>query len=100
MNANFTKDDNGNIGVRATLNPFEYPTVECSKCHNITFKKVAVLKEVPGIAVGAGTDKVTIPMTVFACDKCGEILDADKEMLQLGDEEAKKESKNSPLIIT
>ena len=69
------------------LNPFSYPTEVCSECGNETFVPGIIRKIVPGIALGAGTEDVIVPIKVAICAKCGALSPSDKKMIE--DEEKK-----------
>lgn len=94
----------GNIGG-PTVNPLDYETKRCSQCGGILFKTCAVLKEIPGMAIGQGAKSALVPVNVFVCEKCGKILDSDVKMFKLDkDLETKENTENKQssngLILT
>ena len=56
-----------------------------------------IIKEIPGLELGIGSDTFAYPLEILVCKKCGEILKDHQEELGLNDD--KKETKNSSLII-
>ena len=63
------------------VNPLEYPTVKCS-CGNEIYIPGVIFKDIPGIALGQGTDNVQVPIKIFYCSKCGKLSKYDEEMLK------------------
>ena len=57
--------------------PRNYETVKCDKCGSIQFVPQYVLKRVSGMELGQGTKPVLVPLNIFACAKCGTILEDD-----------------------
>lgn len=48
---------------------------ECQNCKSIFFKQVVVLKEISKIIL-ASPENVTVPIPIYRCDDCGDILEA------------------------
>lgn len=65
------------------IDPRDYKTTKCKKCGGIVFNGGVVLKEIPGAAVGQGSETVMYPLQVFVCAKCGEILESDIKAYKL-----------------
>ena len=75
----------------------KYKTYKCEKCGGIVFERDFIIKEIPGLELGIGSDTFAYPLEILVCKKCGEILKDHQEELGLNDD--KKETKNSSLII-
>ena len=78
MNSNLFGDIGG-----PKIDPRGFKSIKCSKCGGILFKTCSVLKDVTGTMVGTGSESVTIPLSVFVCEKCGHILDSDIKLYKL-----------------
>lgn len=63
------------------VNPLDYPSDTCSNCGNEVFIPGVIFKNVSGIELGQGAETVQVPIKVFVCSKCGELSNADKEIL-------------------
>lgn len=57
---------------------------KCEKCGSIYFKDVVVLKTINKLMSPTGED-MTVPISLFVCDKCGELAPSLKN-----DEKLKK----------
>lgn len=94
---------NDNLGgaTAPQVNPFAYESETCSKCGNFVFQPALIFKMVPGLLVGEGNDKVSVPIKVACCSKCGELSPSDAKMLKEREDAAKQASQNngSTLII-
>ena len=83
------------------INPTKYPNIKCDKCGNDTFITAFILKRIPGLEIGAGTEDQILDLPVYICSKCGEILDEYQKMYKLGkynenaEESVNKEQKQS-----
>ena len=89
--------DLGNMQM-PQLNLKEYDTIECDKCGNVAFIPAMILKIVPGIVIGTGSQNKILPDNVLICSKCGTILKKDREYYDLTDDNKvknKKENKSS-----
>lgn len=90
------KDDLMIDGLKPTpkINPLKYPNVKCDKCGYEVFEEGVILKNIPGLEIGAGAEDVTYPLTVLVCKKCGTILKGYREDYKLGEftEEDKEET--------
>lgn len=89
--------DLGNMQM-PQLNLKEYDTIECDKCGNVAFIPAMILKVVPGIVIGTGSQNKILPDNVLVCSKCGTILKKDREYYDLTDDNKvknKKEDKSS-----
>lgn len=69
------------------------PSIKC-ECGNEYWRKVCVLKEVPGMLVGLGSETIAYPVPQFQCTKCGKVLDPDEEYERMNNKKA-----SSGLII-
>ena len=45
----------------------------CEKCNNPTFKQVVLIRKLSALASPNGKEGILPPLTVLACDKCGEV---------------------------
>lgn len=50
------------------------PNCVCSACGHKLFREAVVLKKVSSLLTGTGKDEL-VPIPMYVCDKCGEILD-------------------------
>lgn len=88
------------LGQGPQVNPFAYESEVCSECGNFVFQPALIFKMVPGLLVGDPSDKVSVPIKVACCSKCGALAPSDAKMLKEKEEQAKKaEEAASRLII-
>ena len=80
------------------INPFKYPNVKC-ECGNEIWNHGIILKKIPGIELGTGTEDQFMDFPVFYCSKCGKILPEYREIYKLDEASTEKPSTNSPLIL-
>lgn len=92
FNKNLINSTNQNSTV--SLNPLEYPSVVCDKCGCETFYLSYVFKKIPGMLVGSGASDELMPIKVFVCTKCGELMPEYKNTKTESDN-----NKKSNLII-
>lgn len=78
------------------VNPLDYPSDKCI-CGNEVYVPGIIFKNVPGIEMGQGAETVQVPIKVFVCSKCGELSNADKEIIN--HHNAVKETVNKSSII-
>lgn len=64
------------------VNPLKHPNIEC-KCGSIVWNQGVILKRIPGIEMGMGTEDQILDLPVFYCAKCGEILPEYVKMYKL-----------------
>lgn len=73
------------------------PIEKCSKCGSPFFKEVMIVKKISSVLTGTGKPGM-MPIPVYVCEKCGEVLHSMaedfKRMTEVVDEE-----KKSPLIM-
>lgn len=81
------------------VNPLDYPSDKCSNCNNEVFIPGVIFKIIPGLELGQGPDNVQIPIKVFVCSKCGELSNADKEILNTHEKVKESINKKSNIII-
>lgn len=77
------------------INPLKYQNIQC-QCGCETFVQAYILKRIPGIVAGTGSDDQILDLPVYICSKCGEILDDYKQVYKLGkyaEEETAKSDK-------
>ena len=74
------------------LNLKEYETIQCDKCGNVAFTPAMILKVVPGIVIGTGSQNKILPDNILVCSKCGTIFKRDREYYDL-DEDGKPNKK-------
>lgn len=67
--------------MQLSVNPLEYPSVVCDKCNCETFIPAAVFKRVPGVVAGSGTEDSLVPIPVYICSKCGELMPDYRKMI-------------------
>ena len=53
--------------------------IKCEKCDNDTFKQTILLKRLSSIVSPTGQE-VLIPVSAFACEKCGHVNDEFRNM--------------------
>lgn len=80
------------------LSPADYDTIKCDNCGAITFTNAVVLKRIPGMLVGAGTEDVAMPLNVYVCTKCGTILKDDRDKLDELDKKGEEKPKSSLIL--
>lgn len=85
---------NTNYSPNISFNPFQYPSEICPNCGCEIFTPGVIMKKVPGVVLGAGSEEVTVPIKVAICAKCGTLSETDKKMI---DEETKKAKKAEEL---
>lgn len=56
------------------VNPLKYPNVKCGKCGCEVWNQGVILKKIPGLELGSGTEDQFVDLPVFYCSNCGEIL--------------------------
>lgn len=76
------------------VNPLNYPTIKC-KCGCSVFMQGFILKRIPGVAIGAGSEDQIVDLPVYVCNNCGEILDEYKKIYKL---EVQAEEQKSSII--
>lgn len=79
------------------IDPRDYESVKCPKCGCEIFTQGIIIKKIPGVLVGAGTDDMEYPIPVMVCSKCGTLSPADAKALEKNTAEKKPQSGN--LII-
>jgi len=99
------KDDIlGGMGVSRgpMVDPTKYPRITCDKCGHHVFRSGVIIYNIPGIAIGNGTEDMPYPVPVYVCDKCGEIIKTVRDELDKIEEEKaknKEATKGSSLIL-
>ena len=86
----------GQMNDGPQINVLEYPTITCSKCGHDIFVPGVIFKKVSGLALGMGSNDVTVPIKVAICAKCGTLSPPDHERLIDDDEEQKKAEEKKP----
>lgn len=89
-------------GSGPIINPLKYPSTKCDNCGNELFEEKIIIKKIPGMIAGNGTDDVNYPLPVYVCSKCGTIEKTYRDILEKGkkyQEEHKEESKGTTLIL-
>ncbi len=90
------------IGGRGpVINPLKYPSVTCDNCGCDLFEEKIILKKIPGMVAGNGTEDINYPVPVLVCSKCGSIEKSYRELLEKGAkyQEEHKETKSGGLIL-
>lgn len=80
------------------LNPLKHPNIAC-KCGSIVWNQGVILKRIPGIEMGMGTEDQILDLPVFYCAKCGEILPEYVKMYKLDETITEKETHKSGLLL-
>ena len=73
------------------INPLKYPSICCDNCGCETFIAACVFKKIPGLEVGYAGRDVTMPIDVYVCSKCGELMPEYKAPKDKEEEEQEKE---------
>ena len=76
------------------LNPLKYPTVKC-ECGCEVWNQGVIIKRIPGLEVGNGTEDTFADLPVYYCAKCGKIIPEHRKMYQLDQVEEKTETPKS-----
>ena len=81
------------------INPLKYPNIKC-ECGCEIWNSGVILKRIPGLEIGQGTEDQFLDLPVYYCSKCGKILPEYREIYKL-DQSAQVEepSKKSSLIL-
>jgi uncharacterized protein with PIN domain len=96
-------DKNINLGSLASSTARavnESPVVKCPKCGSMYWDETYLVKSIPGIYTGKTHDQI-LPIPVWVCHKCGEILpqmanlDEFKKLI-----EPKEQEETKPSILT
>jgi len=91
------------IGSRGpSIDPTKYPQIKCDKCGHNVFTSGVIIYNIPGVAVGTGTDDFHYPMPVYICQKCGTIikyLRDEIEKIEAEKEKNKEAVKGTTLIL-
>lgn len=81
------------------INPIDYENIKCDKCGNETFEAAYIIKNIPGLVLGNGSDDVQYPLDVVVCKKCGAIMKDYRKEYKLEEFAEKKEENKSGLIL-
>ena len=73
--------------------------LHCDKCGNETFEAAYIIKNIPGLVLGNGSDDVQYPLDVVVCKKCGAIMKDYRKEYKLEEFAEKKEENKSGLIL-
>lgn len=94
------KDDLlGGLGKGPQIDPMEYPQIKCDKCGHNVFRHGVIVYNIPGLAVGAGSEDMHYPLPVYVCDNCGTIMKSYRDELEKIEKEKEDKSKTSSLIL-
>ena len=93
------EDLNLGSGTMPKMDISKAKNLTCKKCGGIIFNRKYVIKEISGLAVGAGAENFYYPIDVLVCDKCGEIYEDHKKELGLDTETPIVEEKKTSLIL-
>ena len=80
------------------INPLDYENIKCDKCGNETFESAFIIKNIPGLVMGNGSEDVQYPLDVVVCKKCGAIMKDYRKEYKL-EEFAKKKGENKGGLI-
>ena len=83
------------------INPLKYPSIKCDNCGGELFEEKLVLKKIPGMVAGNGTEDINYPVPVLVCSKCHTIEKSYRDLLEKGSkyQEENKEQKTGSLIL-
>lgn len=84
------------------VNPLKYKSIKCDKCGNEVFVHGYVFKKIPGLEIGKGLEDQIVPIDVFYCSKCGELMPEYKSATEDNDDTKQienKKSNNTKLIL-
>jgi len=79
------------------INPLKYPNVKC-ECGCEIWQQGRLIKRIPGIEVGTGTEDQILDLPVFYCAKCGKVLPDDAKLYKLDNAEEAKTEKPSLIL--
>ena len=91
--------DDLNLGKGPIVNPLKYPSVKCDNCGGELFEEKIILKKIPGLIAGTGSEDINYPVSVLACSKCGTIEKTYRDLIEKGEKTQEKQENNSGLII-
>lgn len=84
------------------VNPLKYKSIKCDKCGNEVFVHGYVFKKIPGLEIGKGLEDQIVPIDVFYCSKCGELMPEYKDATDGAHEDTKEienKKSNTKLIL-
>lgn len=83
------------------VNPLKYKSIKCDKCGNEVFVHGYVFKKIPGLEIGKGLEDQIVPIDVFYCSKCGELMPEYKDATDEAEDTKQIEDKksNTKLIL-
>ena len=82
------------------INPLNYPNVKCDKCGGEIFEEGMIIKNIPGLEIGAGAEDVIYPIPILVCKKCRTIFKGYREEYKLDEfVEKPKEEPKTTLIL-
>lgn len=90
---------NPNQPMNVSISLDQTKEVECKNCGGIVFKESMLLRKVPALLTGQARD-MPMPIPVFRCEDCGDIL---REFLppglNLDNEDDKPQQPSSPILL-
>lgn len=89
----------GGLGRGPVVNPLKYPSVTCDNCGGELFEEKLILKKIPGVVVGNGTEDVNYPVPVLVCSKCGTIEKSYRDLLEKGKKYQEENKQNTGGLI-
>lgn len=81
------------------VNPLKYPSVKCDNCGGEVFEEKYIIKKIPGMIVGNGTEDITYPIPVLVCSKCGTIEKTNRELIEKGNKYQEEHKENNGGLI-
>lgn len=103
MPQNFNNNAISRANNTVSINPLKYKSIQCDKCGCEVFSHGYVFKKISGIELGTGTEDQIIPIDVFYCSKCGELMPEYREVASGGkdneDSPKKLDKKETKLLI-
>lgn len=55
------------------INPLDYPSLTCNACGSCLFDLTFVIKKISKMAIASTSDQL-VPIQIFRCADCGEVL--------------------------
>lgn len=83
------------------VNPLKYPSAKCDNCGCELFEEKIIIKMIPGLVAGTGSEDYPYPMPVLVCSKCGTIEKYYRDLLEKGAkyQEENKNTSGTNLIL-
>lgn len=80
------------------VNPLKYPNVKCD-CGCEIWNQGVILKRIPGLEIGNGTEDTFIDLPVWYCSKCGKMLPEYRQLYKLDEAKEVPQKEVAPKFI-